>query len=250
MRSLSSAVCWSAAVLLIGAAACARAVTLEDLVLSPENCEFIRNNVPLFGYVPCPCRVNTGNVVARQCHPHCCPKTSVHEGDRCHYENYNAWTPFEQTVCIERPPSEYTDDVPNCFDKGNNPVVTSAVAGGGITTIVFELSLFASHECDDLFVAKCNVNHVRPGQNGFRINTTDVPPKHCWMPCEPSPLTPCTASSCIHNRGRTAAVVRDWTLSTQLPLGTYALVCKSLMTYVLDKNTLYQFAFASTYFKI
>ena len=85
---------------------------------------------------------------------------------------------------------------------------------------------------------------------GYRINTTDLPPKHCWLACSPPPLSDCTAYSCPYNRGTTAAVVRDWTLNTQLTPGDYALVCKTLMKVVFDKNTLYQYAFASSSFKI
>src|SRR3989338_3291514 len=192
------------------------AITIEELELNPVNCAFIRNNQQLFGYVPCPCRLNTGNVVAYQCFPHCCPKTADFEGDRCHTENELDWSPYEQTVCIERPPAEYLDDTPNCFDKGNSPVVKGASASGGSTTINFELSLRADHHCDDLYVALCDVGHSRPGMYGFRINPTDLPPKHCWLPCSPPSLSDCTATSCPYNRGTTAAVVRDWTLNTQL----------------------------------
>jgi hypothetical protein len=226
------------------------AITIEELELNPTNCAFIRSNVELFGYVPCPCRLNTGNVLAYQCFPNCCPKTSSFEGDRCHSENELDWTPYEQTICGERPPSQYLDDTPNCFDKGNNPVVTTASASAGSTALSFELSLRSDHHCDDLFVASCDVGHYRPGMFGYRINTTDLPPKHCWLPCAPPPLADCTSSSCIYNRGTTAAVVRDWTLPTQLAPGDYALVCKTLMKVVFDKNTLYQYAFASTGFKI
>jgi hypothetical protein len=227
-----------------------QAITIADLELTPANCEFIRNNQQLFGYVPCKCRLNTGNVQAYQCFPNCCPKNADFEGDRCHTENELEWTPYEQTICIERPPSEYLDDTPNCFDKGNNPVVTGATASSGKTTISFELSLRSDHKCDDLFVTTCDVGHTRPGMFGFRINTTDVPPKHCWLPCSPAPISACNSTSCIYNRGRTAPVVRDWTLSPQLVPGNYALVCKTLMQLVFDKNTLYQYAFAQTAFKI
>jgi hypothetical protein len=250
MRRAARAVALALVAVALLSAAPAAAVTVEELALNPENCAFIRLNVALFGYVPCPCRANTGNVLAFQCHPNCCPKTDKFEGDRCHSENRLLWTPYEQSVCVPRPPSEYTDDTPNCFDKGNNPIVKSVVAGGGTTFIGFELSITPKHQCDDLFVATCDVGHTRPGMFGFRLNTTDVPPRHCWIPCEPSPIMPCTQSSCVYNRGYTAAVVRDWTLATQLVPGTYALVCRTIMTYVLDTNTLYQYAYASTFFRV
>ncbi len=225
-----------------------RAVTIDDLKLNEENCRTIRNNVALLGFVPCECRLNTGDVQPVQCYPNCCPRSAKFEGDRCHIENRLQWSPYEQTVCNPRPPIEFTSDTPTCFYKGNDPVINSVSTTATTTTINMGLSLFPTHKCLNLYVARCNNSRI--DLYDFRINTTDVRPQYCWLGCPPGPVSPCTKESCWAHRGETPGVVRTWTLPQQLPRGDYALVCQSLMRHDAEGSVLYQDAFSQSFFRI
>lgn len=227
--------------------ATAMAVTISDLEYTEENCAALRADTSALGYVPCACRLNTGNVQAVACYPNCCPKTSSFEGDRCHTENKEDWTVYEQHVCFEAPPSEYTDQTPNCFYRGNIPFIRSVSLEGGNTRIDFELSILEEHICHDLYIAACNTS--RNIWDDFRVNTTDSPPKHCWLNCSPKVLSECTATSCWANRGRTEAVVHSWTLDRRLPVADYALVCYTMVNGTTVGSSLYQTAYASIGFK-
>jgi hypothetical protein len=249
VTSRTLTVAFLAFVTLLLTARVAHAVTVEELVLNEANCAAIRANVLLYGYVPCACRLNTGNVVAYQCYPHCCPRTDTFEGDRCDMENNLTWSVYEQKVCIPKPQSEYLDDTANCFYKGNEPEITSVATAAGSTTLGFRLSVDPDLSCDDLFVAQCQTR--RPGLYGYRLNTTTLPtPGQCWLPCAPSAIQDCTATACVANRGITPAVQQTWTLSTRLPIGDYALVCYTLMHYDAEGSTLYQETYSSSYFRV
>ena len=228
------------------------AVTIDDLQLNEETCRVLRNNAGTSGLeIPCACRLNTGNPVAERCYPSCCPRTTTFEGDRCHDENRREWSVYEQLVCEPRPPAEYTDDTPNCFYKGNDPDLHSVTAAFGKTEVKFSLSLEATHECSNLFIAKC-LDERPHWLNGFRLNTSDPRPEfqYCWLPCQPPPLEECTATSCLWHRGKTHAKVHEWSIPSQLPWGDYAVVCQSLMQHVAEGSSLYQDAFSSTFFRI
>lgn len=225
------------------------AVTIDDLKLTPENCRVLRANVGLFGSVPCECRLSTGNVKPVQCYPNCCPRTPTFEGDRCHTENRLLWSPYEQLVCNPRPPAEYTDDTPNCFYKGNDPVIVSVDnTHKGETTFNFGLSVLPAHKCLNLYVARCNPERV--DLYDFRLNTTRKDKPYCWLGCPPKPLAKCTEDSCWAHRGETPGVVKTWTMPRRLDHGDYALVCQSLMKHVAEGSVLYQDAFAQSYFRL
>ena len=99
------------------------ALTIDELGFTPTRCAAIRADVASFGFIPCPCRLNSGKVEAIPCFPNCCPKTEAFEGDRCHQENKLDWSVWEQQVCREQPPPEYLADNPNCFYRGNIPFI-------------------------------------------------------------------------------------------------------------------------------
>ena len=225
----------------------ADAVTLQDLEYTEENCIALRADNSALGFVPCDCRLNTGNVQAVPCYPNCCPKTSRFEGDRCHSENREEWSVYEQHVCFESPSAEYTDQTPNCFYRGNIPYIRSVGLDGGNTQINFELSILPEHICDDLYIASCNPKRVI--WDDFRVNTTDPIPKYCWLNCSPKVVSPCTSTSCWANRGRTEAVVHSWTLDRRLPPGDYALVCYTMVRGASVGSELWQSAYASIGFK-
>jgi ferredoxin-thioredoxin reductase catalytic subunit len=225
-------------------------LTINDIGFTAERCAAIRGDVQGFGSIPCPCRLNTGKVEAVQCYPNCCPKTLAFEGDRCHIENKLSWSVYEQQVCREQPPAEYLADNPNCFYRGNPPLINSATVTTTTTTLSFELSILDLHRCDNLFISKCNSLRDPFPAGNFRLNTTDAVPKHCWLKCPPTPLAPCTAESCVYHRGETRSVIRSWTLPVKLVPGDYALSCYTLVKGEAVGSSLYQNAYASTSFKI
>jgi hypothetical protein len=241
------------AVLLVGSAV---AVTIADLALNAANCATLRESATINTQVtiPCACRLSTGVLTAVRCYPNCCPRVvDQFEGDRCHTENRLLWSVFEQTVCTPRPAAEYTDDTPNCFFKGNDPDIASAVASAGATTLKFTLSLRAEHHCSNLYIAECNASRAGVGSvfRSFRIKGTGLPlPDYCWLKCAPTPYVPCTSTECWAHRGETHANIREWTLPQQLPIGNYALVCQTLMQHVAEGSSLYQDAFSQSFFRI
>lgn len=229
-------------------ALCARAVTLSDLGYTEATCAQYRADALTSGTaVPCACRLNTGNVKAVACYPNCCPKTDSFEGDRCDEENKNSWTVYEQHVCFPSPAIEYTDQTPNCFYRGNIPLIKGVDLVNGNTRLQFELSILDEHSCDDLFIAACKSSRVV--WDDFRINTTDPIPKYCWLSCAPVVVSPCTETSCWANRGQTDSVIHSWTLDRKLPAGDYALVCYSMLKGAAAGSSLYQTTYASIGFK-
>lgn len=235
-------------VVLAFAAFVVRSQTISELGYTPERCATIRADPSAIGFVPCPCRLNTGLVQAVPCYPNCCPKTDTFEGDRCDMENRLSWTVYEQQICAERPQPEYIDDTANCFYRGNIPKVTSATAAGGVTNLGFQLSLRSDHRCNNLYVASCLPGRV--GLDGFFVNTSDPVPQRCWQTCPPTPIQPCTASSCMYHHGETPAVVTSWTLPVQLLPNNYTLVCETFMHGDAEGTTLYQYAYAIIGFRV
>ncbi len=234
-------------VLLALAAAPAFSVTIADLALTPAACAVLRSTIG--ATIPCVCKLNTGelqNPVA--CYPNCCPKTATYEGDWCHKENELQWSVYDQLKCVEAPPKEFIDDTPNCFYANTAPYITSVVPAGGETVFTFQLSALST--CSNLYVSKCHDR--REGLTDFRLNTstTALHEDLCWLKCGPTPYEPCSASSCWAHRGKTASVVNTWTVPRQLPPGDYALVCESLVSAAAVSKTLYQFAYASSFFRI
>lgn len=230
---------------LLGLSSVVVAVTIDDLSLNEANCAVIRRQIGTT--IPCPCRLNTGNLRdPAPCYPNCCPKTETFEGDWCHKENRLQWSVYDQLQCVEAPPAIYVDDSVNCFDQDAIPFITSVVAHNGVTELGFEMS--RSRLCNDLYLAACATSRVN--MYDFRVNTTDTPPRHCWLACAPSDLEACTSYSCWAHRGQTASTVKSWTVSRQLPPGDYALVCKTLVSAAAVTHVLYQYAAAAAYFRV
>lgn len=232
-------------------------LTIDDLGLTAENCASIRSNPSSsgIGYIPCGCRLNTGNVEVSRCYPNCCAKTDVFEGDRCHIENKLDWTVYEQQVCREQPPVEYLADNPNCFYRGNPPLIHSVAftplgSAPTATVLTFELSILDQHKCDNLFISKCKNQRNSYPQNDFRVNTTDPVPKHCWLSCPPTPLAQCTAASCTYHRGETRSVIRSWSIAEKLLPGDYTMTCYTLVKGQSVGSTLFQNAYATSSFKV
>lgn len=222
------------------------ALTVDDLGLTEENCKQIRDDPSSFGFVPCPCRINTASVRAVACYPHCCPKTSVFEGDRCHVGNRLSWSVYEQQVCFESPPKETLEDTPNCFYRGNIPHITSATVTASSTRLEFELSILDSHICNNLYLTTCDISRLT--NEYYRIDTADG--EQCWLRCSPEPLAPCTEFDCWAHRGETPSVIRHWTIPRALFPGDYALVCFTMVKGQSVGTELFQGAYASKSFKI
>jgi hypothetical protein len=227
-----------------------QSLTIDEIGLTPERCAAIRADVKTFGFIPCPCKLNTGKVTAVPCFPNCCPRTDSFEGDRCHIENKLSWTVYEQQVCAERPPAEYLSDNPNCFYRGNTPQVNGVQVAPGLTNLAFELSILPEHLCNNLYVAKCKTSRDPFPAQDFRLNTTDPVPKQCWLSCPPTPLAPCTEASCLYHKGETRSVVRSWTIQDKIKPGDYALVCSTLVKGEAVGSSLYQNAYSTIAFKV
>ncbi|CUI15597.1 Hypothetical protein, putative [Bodo saltans] len=222
-----------------------RALTISDLALNAESCATLRNTPG--ATIPCECRLNTGKLQDPvPCYPNCCPKTDTFEGDWCDNENRLQWSVYDQLQCVEAPAAMYVDDSVNCFDQGTIPYITSVVAHAGVTQLAFELSRRLT--CNDLYIAPCKTGRVN--LQDFRINTTDKPPRQCWLTCAPDEIEACTSYSCWAHRGQTASTVKSWTVQRQLPAGDYALVCKTLVSANAVTHVLYQYAAASAYFRV
>ena len=234
--------------LLMGGLPVAKSLTLDELQYTEATCfEYRAEAISSGTAIPCPCRLNTGSVTASACYPDCCPKTDTFEGDRCHTENKATWTVYEQKVCYPSPPVEYTDQTPNCFYRGNIPLIKGNDVVDGKTHLTFELSIKDEHQCDDLYIAACNPERVI--WDDFRINTTDAVPQYCWLNCAPKAVSECTATSCWANRGQTDSVIHEWTLDRQLPAGDYALICYTMVQGESVGSELWQTAYASIGFK-
>lgn len=222
-----------------------RALTISDLALNAESCATLRNTPG--ATIPCECRLNTGKLQDPvPCYPNCCPKTDTFEGDWCDNENRLQWSVYDQLQCVEAPAAMYVDDSVNCFDQGTIPYITSVVAHAGVTQLAFELSRRLT--CNDLYIAPCKTGRVN--LQDFRINTTDKPPRQCWLTCAPDEIEACTSYSCWAHRGQTASTVKSWTVQRQLRAGDYALVCKTLVSANAVTHVLYQYAAASAYFRV
>jgi hypothetical protein len=221
------------------------ALTIADLALNPETCATLRNTPG--ATIPCECRLNTGKLQDPvPCYPNCCPKTDTFEGDWCDKENRLQWSVYDQLQCVEAPAAIYVDDSVNCFDQGTIPYITSVVAHQGVTQLAFELSRRLL--CNDLYIAQCKTG--RSNLQDFRVNTTDTPPRQCWLSCAPDEIESCSSYSCWAHRGQTASTVKSWTVQRQLAAGDYALVCKTLVSANAVTHVLYQYAAASAYFRV
>lgn len=242
MQSLLCGVVAVVALLAVGVPA----LTISDLGYTEATCKVLRETIG--ATIPCACRLNTGKIKNPvPCYPNCCPKTATFEGDWCHTENRLSWSVYDQLQCVEAPPAMYVDDSVNCFDQNAIPYITSVHAGGGTTTLSFQLS--ASRLCNDLYIATCQTSRIQ--MYDFRINSTDRPtPRNCWLSCAPKEIAACTSYSCWAHRGQTASTVKTWTLSRQLPAGDYALVCRTLVQAAAVTHVLYQYAAASAYFRV
>ena len=255
MRVLARAVPLSVLALVLAAVLPPRrasGLTIDELGFTESTCAAIRANPSSLGYIPCECQLNTGNVQPFRCSPNCCPRSDTFEGHRCHYENRLTWSVYEQDVCVERPPAEYTDDTPDCFYKGNDPeIVAVTVQPSTLTThLSFRLSIVPEHTCHNLYVSRCMENRSTSLLRSFRLNNTADPIGYCWLDCAPAPLEPCTATSCTYNRGETHANIKEWTIGAALPPGDYALVCRTLRQHDAVGSTLFQDQFSQTFFNV